>query len=109
MDALKILVNSSRKAFGEALEHELPSACFDIVTAEPGPSFLEAVGRMHPDIAVVDFVDGRGDTAELEIDLLRAIQPDVRIVPVGLGAIVSPADVLRRIREEEASRFATCA
>ncbi len=107
MGMLTILVNSGVRGFGEMLKSALPAGCFRVETAEPGRSFLEAAGRTRPDIAVIDFSGGRGRTAELESDLLRAIRPDVRIIPVGRSPAGPVADIERWIRWSLAGKAAS--
>ncbi len=82
-----ILINTPSPALGEAWKGAFPSPGFDVTATAPGDPFLEAAARIPPDIAVVDFADGRETTAELEVELLQTIRPDVRIIRIGRTSI----------------------
>ncbi len=109
MNPVKILVVSVREAITEGLKRTLPMPGFvDVIVARPGASFLSAVETAYPDIAVIDYAPRRDTAADLEIELLKAIRPDMKIVPIGRRVLDSPAQVLRRVRAETGA-LATCA
>lgn len=113
MEPLKILVNTTRMAFGRLVKEALPKPSFEVVVTEPGQSFLEEAGRTYPDIAIVDYADGRDSTADLEADFLRAIRPEIRVVPVGripsLTDLNDTTLLLADFLRPASGRLATCA
>jgi DNA-binding response OmpR family regulator len=87
---LRVLVNSPDGLLGEFLRKGLSEPDFKVVTCLPGPSFMAVAYREHPEIAVIDRVNDRPDTAAMEILVLKEIRPNVRII--ALSGSSSPQD-----------------
>jgi DNA-binding NtrC family response regulator len=77
-----ILLNSPDHSLAEALEARLGSLGLRTVTCEPGLSFLEVARRERPGVAVLDRVNERVEAAQMEIQLLKELWQEVRIVVV---------------------------
>lgn len=57
-------------------------AKFRVVVARPGPDFVDVVRRERPEIAVLNGVDERPEEAAMEIEVLKAIQSEVRVIAI---------------------------
>ena len=89
---VRVFVSSPSKLVWDFLKDRLPAARFSVTAVQPGATFLETVRREHPDIAVIDCFEKNVEAAQLEISLLKDIQPEVRII--ALSKESSPEDAL---------------
>jgi CheY-like chemotaxis protein len=87
---LRVLVISPDIALGDLLRKGLPERDFQVIACGPGPAFMEAARREHPEIAVIDRVNDRPDMASMEILVLKDIRPNIRII--ALSGSSSPQD-----------------
>jgi DNA-binding response OmpR family regulator len=77
-----VLINTFDTALADAVTSRLRSSRIPIVVCQPGLSFMQAARRERPDVAVLDAVEERVDAAQMEIELLKELCQDVRIIAV---------------------------
>lgn len=96
MKPFKVLVISSDGAMQKFVEERLRRSEFVVVPVQPGPAFLKTVRQEHPQIAVIDCVPFRLETSQMEIALLKDIQPDVRIIALSEESSVEDAKIVEQ-------------
>jgi predicted CXXCH cytochrome family protein len=64
------------------LQAQLRASGIRAVLTQPGAAFIDVARRERPHVAVLDRVDERMDAAQMEIQLLREVNQDVRIIAV---------------------------
>lgn len=93
---LRVMVVSTQKEVGDFLKGNLSPTRFTVSTVSPGAGFVQAARREHPDIAVLDSVDTRSGAAQLEIELLKEIRPQVRIIALTQKSSPGDADIVEQ-------------
>ena len=91
-----VLINTSDIALADAITARLRSSRIPIVVCHPGISFMQAARRERPDVAVLDAVEERVDAAQMEIELLKELCQDVRIIAVSREPSQQDAWVVER-------------
>lgn len=91
MDATTLMVISPAAALGVSLRRLLPPNRFDVAQVVPGAGLLQGLRRRRPQIAIVDGIDERPESAQLEIALIKEMYPDALIIAVSANS--SAADV----------------
>ena len=86
MRKLTVLISSPQSELANMLQHHLDAREFRIQSVLPGPAFVQAARRRHPDIAVLDRVHERPEVARMEIEVLYDAQPKVRIIALSESA-----------------------
>jgi DNA-binding response OmpR family regulator len=92
----KLLINTSDSALADSVRSRLRSSGIHVVVCQPGLSFMQVVRRERPDVAVLDAVEGRVDAAQMEIELLKELCQDVRIIAVSREPSQQDAWVVER-------------
>lgn len=90
------MVISPSGALSAALARELPPSRFLVLDIRPGPRVLEAARREQPRIAVVDGIDRRPESAQLEIALLKELCPGVEIIALSNESSEQDASVIEQ-------------
>ena len=75
-----VLINTSDATFADSLRSRLRTAGVHVVLSQPGLSFMQVARREQPHVALLDAVEERVDAAEMEIELLKELRQDVRII-----------------------------
>ncbi|MEW6749489.1 MAG: hypothetical protein AB1505_00740 [Candidatus Latescibacterota bacterium] len=91
MALVRVLVSSPSPEIGAYLREMLPAAGWEVIATQPGPAFVEAAQHERPEVAVLDCIHERPQTAQLEIAVLKSMRPGVRII--ALSGRSSPQDV----------------
>lgn len=99
MSAPRVLVNSPFRAVRDFIGRTLADTGADVLGTEPGDGFIRDGVSFRPDVAVMDESPGRRETADLEIDVLCAVRPDLRIVRFDVTRPPSALEILGRIGE----------
>jgi len=79
---LKVMVVETGPATGHYLNVHLPRSRFEVSSCAPGKGFLAEAKATRPDIVVLDRFDERPRAAEVELELLKEIRPEVRVIAV---------------------------
>ena len=95
MKATRVVVVSPSRTLGTALSDRL-SSHFEIVTVHPGPEMFEAVRECRASIAVIDRIDERPETAQLEIAVLKELSPGVEIIALSDNSSDRDASVIEQ-------------
>ncbi len=95
-DSVTVLIKSSNQETLELLRGSLPAEHFKVVILEAEASFVEVVRSERPEIAVIDCVDQSPDAAQLEIDVLKSVRPDVRIIALSENPSPNDARIVER-------------
>lgn len=90
----RLLVSSDEAALGDFLVAQLPATRFSVSSVRPGAAFVEAVGREHPQIAVLDLSAGRTDAVLMEIATLKQTCPESRIIVISEQSSAEDAVVI---------------
>lgn len=91
-----VLVIGTEEETGQALIRAFSPTRYRIVQTRPGAPFVEAARRECPEIVVIDQIDERPEAAGVEVEVLKAIRPDVRIVVVSRNPSTRDAEVVER-------------
>lgn len=82
MDRTQLLVISPDPFVAAFLGERLSAERFDIQEVRPGTEAAALTRRTPVHVAVVDRIEQRPDVAQLEIALLKATHPQVRIIAI---------------------------
>ena len=93
---LQVMVVSPEGTIGEFLKANLSPSYFRVSVVSPGAGFVPASRREHPEIAVIDSVDERPAAAQLEIELLKEICPEIRIIALTQKSSPKDADIVEQ-------------
>jgi DNA-binding response OmpR family regulator len=77
-----VLINTSDAALANAIRSRLRASGVGVAICRPGISFMQAARRERPEVALLDAIEGRVDAAQMEIEVLRDLSQDVRIIVV---------------------------
>jgi DNA-binding response OmpR family regulator len=93
-----VLINTSDTALADVVTSRLRTSDIRtaVVACQPGLSFMQAARRARPDVAVLDAVEERVDAAQMEIELLKELRQDVRIIAVSRQPSQQDAWVVER-------------
>lgn len=80
MQRLRVMIVTPDAHLTRELWRQLPKRLFRMVDVRPGPAFISAAYSESPHIAVLDQIEQRAESAQLEIALLKKIRPGVRII-----------------------------
>jgi DNA-binding response OmpR family regulator len=80
VSTVRIIVISPDAGIGTMLTEALCRSRFDVVDVRPGPDVVATARREQPQIAVIDGIHERAEAAELEIAVLKHMQPEVQII-----------------------------
>lgn len=87
---IRVLVISSTRALAAGLSRSLPPDRYQVCAVRPGSGVLRALRQERPAVAVVDGIDTRPASAQLEIELTKELCPEARVI--ALSGHSSPAD-----------------
>lgn len=79
---IRLLVDSPNPNTAVFLRGRLDADRFRIVRVELQADFAELARRVHPQIAIIDGIHDRQETARARITALKKISPGVRIIAV---------------------------
>lgn len=96
MKAIRILVSSSNDEVSEFLNQTLSRMRFEVSAVVPGKRYREVVQRVRPAIALVDVIDERPDAARSEVEILREVCPEARIVALSRSSSSQDAGVIEQ-------------
>lgn len=80
MQRLRVMTVTPDADLSRELSGQLPQRLFRMVDVRPGPAFISTAYSESPHIAVLDQIERRTESAQLEIALLKKIRPGVRII-----------------------------
>lgn len=80
MQRLRVMIVTPDADLPRELSGQLPKRLFRMVDVRPGPAFISTAYSESPHIAVLDQIEQRTESAQLEIALLKKIRPGVRII-----------------------------
>lgn len=80
MQRFRVMIVTPDANLCRDLSRQLPKRRFRMVDVRPGPVFVNAAYSELPHIAVLDQIEKRAQSAQLEIALLKKIRPGVRII-----------------------------
>ena len=93
---LRVLVVSHERTIGEFLKATLDPFRFIVSVVSPGSIFFHVSRREQPEIAVIDSVDMRPGAAQLEIELLKEISPEIRVIALTQQSSPRDADIVEQ-------------
>ena len=96
MNSPRILVISPTDGIREILATAPSSSTFDVIDIRPGPGVVDVARREQPEIAIIDGIHERAETALLEIALLKDLQPDVQIIVLSERSSVRDARIVEQ-------------
>ena len=79
---IQLLVDSPNPTTTVFLRGRLDGDRFRIVSVAPDTDFVDLARRVNPQIAVIDGIHDRQETARARITALKEISPDVRVIAV---------------------------
>ncbi len=79
---IQLLVDSPNPNTADYLRERLDADRFRIACVEPDADFMDLARRVHPQIAVIDEIHDRQETARARITALKEISPGVRVIAV---------------------------
>ena len=93
-----VLINTCDTTLADAVTSRVRSSDLRVVAVvcQPGLSFMQVARRERPDVAVLDAVEERVDAAQMEIELLKELRQDVRIIAVSRQPSQQDAWVVER-------------
>ena len=77
-----VLINTSDAALANSIRSRLRASGLAVAICRPGISFMQAARRERPEVALLDAIEARVDAAQMEIEVLRDLSQDVRIIVV---------------------------
>lgn len=80
MQRLRVMIVTPDVDLPRELSGQLPQRLFRMIDVRPGPAFVSTAYSESPHIAVLDQIEQRTESAQLEIALLKKIRPGVRII-----------------------------
>lgn len=100
--AIRIVLADDHTLFREGLREMLASGGFEIVgETDNGPGTVELVGRLHPDLLLLD-VEMPGDGPAPTIRGVKQVSPDTRVVVLSMHA---DSDLVRELTAAGASGY----
>jgi len=75
-----VLINTSDTTLADSIRCRLQPPGVHVVISQPGLSFMQVARRQRPQVALLDAVEERVDAAQMEIELLKELRQDVRII-----------------------------
>ena len=94
--SLCVLINSFDQRMSAQVQAQLRTGGIRTVLTQPGASFIDVARRERPQVAVLDLVDERMDAAQMEIQLLKELNQDVRIIAVSRRPSQQDASVVEQ-------------
>ena len=91
-----VLINTPELALADSVRMPLRAKGIRVAVSQPGLSFMQVARRERPDVAVLDAVEERVDAAQMEIELLKELCQDVRIIAVSREPSQKDAWVVER-------------
>ena len=91
-----VLLNTADAALATQLKVRIRRPDICVIASVPGLSFMETARRIRPRVAVLDGVDERVDAAQMEIELLKELRADVRIIAISSRPSPQDAWVVER-------------
>jgi DNA-binding NtrC family response regulator len=96
MSHLQVLVVSAGSETGSWLAERLCPQRFKVSTARPGPALIRAVREKHPHMAVVEAINARPGTAQMEVAVLKERYPGIRIIALSEHSSEFDAEVVEQ-------------
>ncbi|HSJ10104.1 MAG TPA: hypothetical protein VK928_09320 [Longimicrobiales bacterium] len=96
MSRFPILVISAAPAMAAWLSEHLPADEYEVSDARPDASLIQAVRQARPRMAILDGIDGRPASAQLEVALLKDQCPGVLIVARSETSSLCDGDVIEQ-------------
>jgi DNA-binding NtrC family response regulator len=79
---LRILVNSPDEQMARTLQSGLDTETYFVTDVRPGPPFVRTVRGLWSDIVIIDRVHERPDAAQVEIEVVKGLRPEARIIVI---------------------------
>lgn len=96
MDATTLMVIGPSADLGRSLMRLLPPSRFEVIQVLPGAGLLRGLRWKRPRIAIIDRIDDRPESAQLEIALMKEMYPDAPIIAVSANSSTADACVVEQ-------------
>ncbi len=93
---LCILVNSPDEAVARVLQDGLDPEAFLVTDVRPGPAFVRSVRGACWDIVVIDRVNERLDAAQVEIEVVKGLRPQARVIVISEESSEKDAKIIEQ-------------
>jgi DNA-binding response OmpR family regulator len=80
MKPIRILIISPETSLRPFLEDKLPDSMFRVFQSSPGPALMDFFHQAE--IAVIDYIDERPETVQLEVALLKKWKSKIPIIVI---------------------------
>ena len=92
----RILIHSTDTQIQEVLQQELDPQDFEVSSVGPNPSFVQMFRQLWPHIVILDRVDEHQDVAQLEIAMIKDVNPDARIIVISKQSSQKDASLIEQ-------------
>jgi DNA-binding NtrC family response regulator len=79
---VRILINSPDEDVARVLQSGLEPQAYLVTDVRPGPAFVRTVREEWSDIVIIDRVHERPDAAQVEIEVVKGLRPEARIIVI---------------------------
>ncbi len=79
---IRILINSPNEDVTRVLRSGLDPEAYWVTDVRPGPAFVRTVRGEWSDIVIIDRVHERSDAAQVEIEVVKSLRPQARIIVI---------------------------
>jgi CheY-like chemotaxis protein len=93
-ETIQVLVSSPEPTVAAFLRSQLLPSDFEVTSVRPGAAFPEMIRNIRPQIAILDRVHERPESAQMEIAMIKEECPDARIIVLSEQSSTTDAEVV---------------